>query len=163
MGMKTHPKYSSYLPLLLTMLERVGGDVLEMGTGLVSTQVLHWICFDQGRRLHSYENDLAYYNSAKPCEADFHKVHFVEDWDDADIERPWGVALLDHAPAIRRKEDARRLAHHAQVLVLHDSQGRSSKHYHYEEILPLFRYRYGYGKALPQTMAVSNFVDIRNG
>lgn len=160
MGMKYHPKYSSYIPMLLTALGRVKGDVLEMGTGMVSTQLLHWICLDQGRQLYSYENDECFYEIAKLCEVDFHRVHYVLDWDAIDIERPWGIALLDHAPASRRKEDARRLAHHAQVILLHDSQGRSDKHYHYREILPLFRYRFVYGKAMPQTMAVSNFVDV---
>lgn len=160
MGMNYHPKYSSYVPMLLMALDRVGGDVLEMGTGIVSTHLLHWICFEQGRQLYSYENDMRFYEIAKKCEADFHRVHYAPDWDATDIERPWGVVLLDHAPAIRRKEEARRLARHAQVILLHDSQGRSDRHYHYQEILPLFRYRLGYGKALPQTMAVSNFVDV---
>jgi hypothetical protein len=158
--MKFHPKYCSYITPLVRALMRVEGDVLEMGTGVVSTHFLHWMCLDQGRRLVSYENNPYYYKLAKLCEADFHEVHFVEDWDDADIERPWGIALIDHAPAIRRKEDIRRLAPYAQVIVYHDSQGRSNKHYHYEEIHPLFRYRMGYGKALPQSTTVSNFVDV---
>lgn len=160
MGMKFHPKYCSYIAPLVMALNRVQGDVLEMGTGIVSTHFLHWMCLDQGRTLVSYENSPFYYEIAKKCEDTFHKVCLVNHWDDAEIERPWGIALVDHAPAIRRKDDIRRLADYAQVIIYHDSQGRSNKHYHYEEIHPLFRYRQGYGKALPQTTMVSNFVDV---
>lgn len=162
MGMKFHPKYCSYFPLLVQALNEVPGDVLELGSGLHSTSFLHWMCLDQDRELHTYEANPGFYKIAKLCETDWHKVHLVEDWALAPIERPWGIALIDQAPAIRRKEDARRLADWAQVILLHDSQGRASKHYHYEEILPLFRYRGGYGKALPQTTAISNFVDVRS-
>jgi len=159
--MKLHPKYCSYFAMLVKALEKVPGDVLEMGTGPNSTFFLHWLCLDQGRQLCSYENSEPYYKIAKVCESPAHKVFFVEDWDEIDIERPWGIALLDHAPAIRRKDDARRLAQYAQCILLHDSQGRARKHYHYEELYPLFRYIYGYGKARPHTLAVSNFVDVR--
>lgn len=161
MGMRFHQKYCSYLPLLVKALEKVEGDVLELGAGIYSTFFLHWMCLDQGRQLHSYDNDKRYYDIIKACEADFHKVHYVTDWSAIDIERPWGIVLADHAPAIRRKEDVRRLANFAQCIILHDSQGRAKKHYHYEEIIPLFRYRCGYDKALPQTTVVSNFIDVR--
>lgn len=160
MGIKFHPKYCSYYAPLVKALQEIDGDVLELGAGISSTSFLHWMCLDQGRNLFSYENHDLYYRIAKKCESDTHKVFKVDRWEDIDIERPWGVVLIDLAPAIRRKEEARRLAPYAQCILLHDSQGRSRKHYHYEEIVPLFKYRYGYVKALPQTLVLSNFVDV---
>jgi len=120
--MKFHPKYCSYFAPLVKALQEVDGDVLELGAGLSSTFFLHWMCLDQGRKLFSYDNDPVFYEIAKKCESDSHKVFLVDQWSEIDIERPWGIVLVDHAPAIRRL--------------------------------------YGYGKALPQTLVLSNFVDV---
>ncbi|MBU0781888.1 MAG: hypothetical protein KKC72_17810 [Alphaproteobacteria bacterium] len=161
MGLKFHPKYCSYFPLLVKALENVPGDVLELGAGLHSTFFLHWMCLDQNRMLYTYDNDPRFYEIANQCAADTHRVILVDDWDDAPIEREWGIAFVDQKPAIRRKDDIRRLADYAQCIIIHDSQGLQSHHYHYEEIRPLFRYKYSYMKARPHTMAVSNFIDVR--
>jgi hypothetical protein len=159
-GIKFHPKYSSYLPLLMKSLDNVEGDVLEMGSGPFSTQFLHWYCFEHGRRLVTYENNEKFYNIARGCESDFHEIILVDDWDKAEIEKPWGVALIDHAPGIRRKDDVRRLANWALVIIIHDCQGRSNKNYHYDEIYPLFKYTYYYSKVRPHSKALSNFLDV---
>jgi len=158
--LNTDPRYCSYIPMLVKAMMRVTGDVLELGAGIHSTYFLHWLCKDQGRQLYTYENDKGHYNLVKECEADFHHIYLVDDWDAIDIERPWGVVLIDHSPASRRRKDVKRLAFYAKCIVLHDSQGRSDRHYRYSEIWPLFRYRRGYGKAIPQTTVVSNFIDV---
>lgn len=166
---KLVPKYSSYLAPLVKALEKVEGDVLELGTGPYSTVFLHWMCIEQDRSLVSYENDKEYYDLAKRCEDlgredGSHSVFFVEDWDDAEIEvplhHPWGIVLVDHAPAGRRKEEVRKLANRAQCIIIHDSSWKSEKHYHYKEIYPLFKYRYDYKKVKPQTTVLSNFIDV---
>ena len=163
--MKLVPKYSSYLAPLVKALEKVGGDVLELGTGPYSTVFLHWLCIDQNRLLVSYENDKEYYDLAKRCESvgtdnSQHSVVFVENWDDARIEGPWGIVLVDHAPAGRRKEEIKRLANSAQCIIIHDSYWKSEKHYHYKEIYSLFKYRYDYTKVKPYTTILSNFIDV---
>ena len=162
---KLVPKYSSYLAPLVKALEKVGGDVLELGTGPYSTVFLHWLCIEQERLLVSYENDKEYYDLAKRCEDvgtdnSQHFVFFVENWDDAGIEKPWGVVLVDHAPAGRRREEVKRLANLAQCILIHDSSWKSEKHYHYKEIYPLFKYRYDYKKVKPYTTVLSNFIDV---
>ncbi len=113
--------YSTHMPLLVKTLSLTSGDVLEMGVGLFSTPLLHWMCSPAGRRLVSYESDPSYYEVFKQFEDEYHKVVFVENWDDADIEKPWDVAFIDHAPALRRREDVRRLANLAKYIVIHDS------------------------------------------
>ena len=162
MGVKFHPKWCSYFAPLTVALQRAPpGPVLEMGAGIHSTQFLHWMCLDQGRELWTFDNDPAYFNIAQLCETRWHHLVLVDDWDDAEIERPWALAFVDHKPAERRRVDIARLAEHADVILYHDSQGRDKRHYHYETIAPLFQYRQGYGRAMPQTTAVSNFVDVR--
>jgi hypothetical protein len=158
--MNWHPKYCSYIPLLLTAMKHVGGDVLELGTGPISTRLLHWVCLEQGRKLVSYENSGRYFEMAKACESPWHEVKFAENWDGIDIARPWGIALVDHGPPERRVIEARRLANHAQVILLHDTQWQQEKHYGYRAMFPEFRYRYTYNKHRPHTTAVSNFVDV---
>ena len=163
--MRIQKNYCSYIPALMKSLEMVDGDVLELGAGLHSTMFLHWMCLQQDRLLVTYENDQRYYDMVKHCEgdkneADFHRVIFVEDWDKIDIERPWGIAFIDHAPGIRRKEDIKRLANYAQCLVVHDARWRTERLYHYSEIYPLFKYKQPYGSVLSQTILLSNYVDV---
>lgn len=166
MGMKIHPKYGSYIPALLTALGKVDGDVLELGSGLYSTALLHWVCLEQERKLVTYENDQRYFDLAMLCKQkpkenhQHHEIYFVEDWDLINIEKPWGVVLVDHGPGSRRKEEIKRLANYAQCLVIHDSNGRYEKDYHYSEIYPLFKYKRGYINGMPHSIILSNFIDV---
>jgi len=158
--MKFQMKYGSHLPILIKIISMTGGDVLELGTGLYSTPVLHWICVPNRRHLWSYESKQSYYDLAKQYEDEFHRVILVTNWDDIDIERSWEVAFIDHEPAIRRKEDVRRLANFAKYIIIHDSDWRNEKHTHYKEIFPLFLYRHNYTFTRPHTTVLSNFVDL---
>jgi len=158
--MKLKPSYCSYIPALLIALERVDGDVLELGSGMYSTPLLHWMCIDQNRLLVTYENDKKYFDISKAFETDIHEVIFVEDWDLINIERPWGVVLVDHGPGLRRREEIKRLANYAQCLVVHDSNGRLDHMYRYSEVYPLFKYKWTYHKGMPHTIVLSNFVDV---
>jgi len=159
MGKALH--YSSHLPVLLRALAVTdGGPVLELGTGLFSTPVLHWACAPTERRLVSLESDAKYLAFARQFETPWHEVRAVTDWDAADIEHPWDVVLVDHAPEGRRKEDIRRLAPHARLVVVHDTCGRDESHYHYREVFPLYRYAWQYARSRPRTTVLSNTMDV---
>jgi hypothetical protein len=170
MRMSLKKKYCSYIPALTKALEMVDGDVLELGAGPHSTLFLHWMCLRQGRNLVTYENNQKFYNMVKHCESsreekDFHKVIFVEDWDEIFIEKFWGIVFIDHSPAIRRIEEIKRVQYYAQCLVVHDTEGRNDRKFRYSEIYPLFKYRRNYSKwtkgvSMPQTTLLSNFVDV---
>ena len=143
----------------------VDGDVLELGAGLHSTFFLHWMCDLQDRLLTTYENNKKFYDLVVHCDGDrhesgFHKIYLIDNWDLIDIEKPWGIAFVDHGPGIRRKEEIRRLAHYACCLVVHDARSRNDKNYRYSEIYPLFKYRQNYGSRLSQTVILSNFIDV---
>jgi len=154
--------YCTHLPALLhALLESGEGDVVELGTGPVSTPVMHWLCRLQGRTLVSYEHDPHHYALAREYAAPWHRVEFVEDWAAIDLERPWAVALVDHGPANRRKEELKRLAPWATYVVVHDTCGREEHVYHYREAYPLYAYAYQFTEVRPRTSILSNTVDVR--
>lgn len=161
--MRFRAKYGSHLPMLLKLLSITDGPVLEMGGGWVSTPVLHWCCVPRRRTLLTLDNDPACYEMLRQYDDSYHTIALVEDWDQADIEREfWDIAFIDHAPAERRKEDIRRLANQAEYVVVHDTDDRQvRKHYHYEDIWALYRYRYDYKGALPSTTVLSNFTELK--
>lgn len=161
--MRFNPNWSSHLPILVKVLNISRGPVLEMGTGLFSTPVMHWLCLDAGRPLISYENNKSYYDQCKSFEADGHKLILVEDWDKAEIENThWGAVLIDHEPAERRSIDIKRLAGSADYIIVHDSEAEEDGKYHLSQIYPLFKARYDWRKQKPYTTVLSNFKDLSN-
>jgi hypothetical protein len=132
--------------------------------GVFSTPYLHYACLLAGRKLVSYENDANYakffmdYGYGRfPLD---HDIRVVSDWDYADIDQRWGVALIDHSPSERRIVDIRRLANKASYIIIHDSNGRHEQTYHYSEIYPLFKYRTIWDKDSRHATVLSNFVDL---
>jgi len=160
--MKIMLHWGSHLPVLMKVIALTDGPVLEMGTGLFSTPYLHWACYLSHRSLVSYENSLEYYDTNKCYQHDdFHDVRYVEDWDAADIERPWDVALIDHRPSERRIVDVARLAQWVKYLVLHDTGPKKDRHYHYSQVFPLFASRYDFNDVQrAKVTVVSNLVDL---
>lgn len=165
---KLHPvKFGSHLPLLMTVMGLSTGRVLEMGMGYSSSLYLHWECARTGRKLVSYENDAEWFErfgvEFSKHGYYFHHVYPVKTWDEAGLERHhWGVAFLDHNPAARRKEDIKRLAAkgNADFIVIHDTEARVEKHFHYSEIYPLFKYVYQCQTFAPYTSVLSNVYDV---
>jgi len=88
-------------------------------------------------------------------------VHCISDWDAVDLSEQWNVAFVDHAPDNRRWKEVRRLLH-ADYVVIHDTEGRNDKKYHFSKIRPLFKYEFEYGAAYPHTSIFSNKHDVRN-
>src|SRR3990172_8346516 len=157
--MRLQAKTGSHLPVLMKLLNITDGDVLEMGMGYFSTTFLHWACL--GRNLVSYESEVEFYEQfARGFKTDNHKLYLVNDWDLADIEKPWDIALIDHSPSLRRAVDIRRLANTTKYIVVHDTDWRQGKYYHYEEVLPLFKYRYDHIVSTCHTSVVSNLVNL---
>lgn len=162
MDIKLHPSWGSHLPLLIKAMNISRGPVLELGTGMFSTPVLHWLCIDQGRKLSSYENFRQYYELIKQFETAAHKVVYVEDWKALDIESThWGVVFLDHHPKGRRGKEAMRLADRADYIVVHDTD-REGNPFHLNEAYPLFKYRYTWDRQSPHSTVLSNFNNLKH-
>ncbi|HET7099034.1 MAG TPA: hypothetical protein VFI61_02280 [Patescibacteria group bacterium] len=138
------------------------GPVLELGSGVFSTPLLHWLCLDTKRKLVTYENYKDHYDMNKVFESQTHEVNFINNWDEAKIEGThWSVAFVDHEPRERRVTEIARLAQICDYIVIHDSEPDHDKYFGYiENAYPLFKYRYNYKRKRPYTTVLSNFVDI---
>jgi hypothetical protein len=158
--MKLSPRYGSHLPPLIKALSKTHGPVLELGMGFYSTPLLHAVCVAEGRQLVSLDSEPDFVDWGKQYATATHSVVCVRDWDQAVIERPWDVVLVDHAPANRRAVEAARLAPWARYILIHDSNGRYEYEYHLSAIYPLFKYRYDWTLLEPATVILSNLIDL---
>lgn len=156
-------RYSTFLPMLMEAMGRTKGDVLELGAGVFSTPVLHWLCEKQKRNLLTVESDRGWFKFTREhLRSQYHKFLWVKSWDDAKehINKDWDVALIDHSPSRRRIVEIRFLANLAKYLVVHDSEPWKDREYHYSQIYPLFKYRFNFDKADHQTVVLSNFFPV---
>ena len=149
-------RYSSHFPLLIRAEEGTTGPVLELGTGSFSTPVLHWLCAPS-RRLVSMESHSFYSKRLLPFASAWHEIVCVTEWDAAPVEQPWSVVLVDHEQD-RRKIEIARLAPWADLVVVHDTEGRYEKNYHMRAAMDAYRYRYTLDAVRPSTTILSNTV-----
>ncbi|MFA5036109.1 MAG: hypothetical protein WC479_02940 [Candidatus Izemoplasmatales bacterium] len=158
-------RYSSHLPVLMEVMKRTTGDVLELGPGVFSTPVLHWLCEKHKRNLLTIESNRNWHHFCrKYYRTDYHKHLWVENWDQADsaIKKEWDVVLVDHSPSERRITEISKLANLAKYIVIHDADAMKDREYHYPEIYPLFKYRFNFTEVEPATTVLSNFVDLKD-
>lgn len=137
---KANPEWGTHIPLLIKLLEHTEGPVLELGMGISSTPLLHALC--QNRKLVSYENDPIFTEMFKKYQTANHDIRLVTDWDDAELNHLWSVALIDHKPDARRKEEIKRLRWFCDYLIVHDTQPEVNDLYRYDEIYRYFPYQY---------------------
>jgi len=150
--------YDTHRPALCEAVVKTSGAILELGMGEGSTRALHSVAEEYGRIVHSYDHGLEWVSRYESLRSPNHEIAYVATWDDCPIESAeWSVAFVDHAPAERRRIDIARLAHRAQVIVVHDTE---SPIYGYDEILASFAHRLDYRAVSPWTTLVSNFVDV---
>lgn len=159
--MKLREGWSSHTAMLIKVLQHSEGPVLEIGGGLFSTPLLHWMCKEMDRKLITYENDRKYYGFIKDFNRGDHQTILVEDWNKIDIESThWGMVFIDHSPSIRRIKEAKRVANNADFIICHDTQPGEDKFYKYHWLWDKFKYIYHYEKASPRTSVLSNFKDL---
>lgn len=153
---------ASHLPLLVRALDLSGkGDVLELGMGLYSTPVMHWLCELQKRRLVSYDSDPKWFKKNEQWKTNWHEVHLVNEWRDLDLStQRWSVVLVDQKPTPRRRDSIRQLAQCADFIVVHDTEPEANAYYRYHWIYHLFKYRFDDKKYSPETSVLSNFINL---
>lgn len=144
--------------MLIKVVQMSEGPILEIGSGPFSTPLLHWLCHEKGRKLITYENVPDYFKFAKGFQSRNHRILFVKNWEEIDAKKHWGVALIDHEPAERRRADILKLKDNADYIIIHDTE-REDK-YGFQKIWPLFKYRYDWKGCRPYTTVVSNFKDL---
>ncbi len=155
-----NPKiWSTHLPLLIKAVEASEGDVLEIGGGLFSTPVLHWLCKNLNRKLVTYENDAEYFEFAKQFRSHLHSVRRIEDWGEMDFKHHWGVVFIDHHPELRRGIDAINFKDTADYIVMHDTE--KPEKYSYDKVWQHFKYIWHDKGCRPWTSVVSNKFNVQ--
>jgi len=155
---------STYMPMLIKTVQMTSGPVMELGTGLFSTPLLHWLCQADQRKVVSYENDPEFYKFSRKFQSKNHKIRLIKDWNEIDTKTHWGVVLIDHSPKrpLRRGTDVIRLKDSADYIVIHDTGPEIQAKYGYEEAWPHFKYRHDWKGCSQWTTVVSNFKDLSN-
>ncbi len=161
--MKFDRGWSSFIPTLLKAVQNTEGPILELGSGLFSTPLLHWICEENSRILITYENSEGYYRFARKFRTTTHQVSWVfeKDWLD---KIKWSVVFIDNGiskkDARRRGDDALSLKNSAEYIILHDTQFRDDDAYGYDTMWKEFKYIY-HANVSPRTSVVSNVSDLK--
>lgn len=161
--MNVSGRYGTHLPVLIKALEKTSGDVLELGMGVFSTPYLHYKCILDDRKLVSYENyrDWMNFFIKYGYKHPNHEIHFVDKYEDARIDdKTWSVALIDQTPDSSRVETIKRLASLVEYIVIHDSNGRYNKIYHYDTIYPLFKFHTVWDQDSNHAAVLSNFTNL---
>ena len=153
--MRLSKAWTTHMPLLMRIVNLTNKPILELGAGLFSTPLLHWMCQEKNIKLVTYENIEEYLNFSKSFQSRNHSVRLIKDWNEVKAKRDWGVVFIDHdgdraKSAIEFKD--------ADYVILHDSE--SEKHYGYEKVWSHFKYRYDWTVVKPWTTVLSNKHDI---
>jgi len=157
--------WSTHQTLLLKALFSSKGPVLEVGGGLFSTPLLHWMCKSLDRKLVSCENDKEWFDIVvHNFVAPNHRTVFITDWEkELDLKTHWGLVFIDHHPNIRRALDVIRFKDTADYIVIHDTdyEGMNRRmRYDYARVWPNFKYIYHWKACRPWSSVVSNFYDV---
>jgi len=161
-NMRVSRNYGTHLGLLIQAVNKTSGPILELGVGIFSTPYLHYAAISSGRQLVSYDNHRGWLKFFIPYQSLSHQLILVRGWDEADIERSWDVALVDHSPGERRRQEVGRLASYAKYIIIHDANEKDDREYHYSEIYPLFKYRKVWDKDANSAAILSNFDDLKD-
>lgn len=135
------------------------GTVIELGGGIFSTPLLHWLCKMLDRDLITYEQEPNYYAFERQFQSRKHRIRFVEDWDKIPVPNHVGVVFVDHHPPKRRMIETLRFKDSADYIVVHDTE-RQDRKYNKEEVFEQFKYRYDWKECKPWTSVFSNLKDL---
>lgn len=154
-------EYTTHMGVLINVLLKSEGDVVELGGGIFSTPLLHWLCKDLNRKLITYENEPEYYKFEKNFQSPLHRIRLVKSWDEVDTKTHRGVVFIDHHPAEQRSVDIINFKDSADYIIVHDTE-RDNEHYDFARAWKYFKYRYDWKDCKPWVTVVSNFKDLSN-
>jgi hypothetical protein len=135
-----HSAWSSHAPVVMACAAINGGDVLELGAGLYSTPQLHCLCAVQGRRMLTLETNADWLEELAPYRCGWHEMrHSPLPHEEADLSRPFGMALVDTAAGYRRACIER--LHHVPLVIVHDTEDAHAHSYKWDGVLETYKYR----------------------
>lgn len=149
----------SYYPLLKEAIDATKGDVLELGTGHGSTQLLHDYC--KKRNLFSFDEKPEWLNKFTHLESDRHGLTLITDW--RFVKESWPnakVIFIDHAPGEDRKQMILDFRYTKGIIVCHDTEPAADHGYQMRQHFPLFKYVVEVKTNGAWATAMSNEIDI---
>jgi len=151
--------YASHSTLLTAAFQVTTGPVLELGTGLGSTPMLHGLCGSTKRLLHSVESNRPWFDELTPeYKRDWHTFRFTENFLHLpEYQKEWGLVFVDHGIINERHVSIMALSE-VPMIVVHDTC--HPRLYNYEEAFSHFKFRYDLSLYGPQTSVVSNTEDV---
>jgi len=157
-------EYTTHMKVLVHMVQATSGPIIEIGGGLFSTPLLHWLCAEERRKLVTYEDNQLFERFLASFVSRSHSIVMVNDWNQIDLKTHWSLAFVDHDPVNdlknitkRRQEMILNLKGKADYIVIHDT---NDKGYGTGEFWNNFKYVYHWNYATPNTSVVSDFKDI---
>lgn len=145
-------EWSTYLPTLMKIISITSGNILELGTGMLSTPYLHWVASSTDRKVASYDNSDFFLSATKHFVDDFHDVFKVDSYMEVPTDQNWDVVLIDFFPVDDRMAVAQMLSERAKYIIVHDTSLTDGE--------GLFQYRYDDTRFPPNTTVFSNLVDL---
>ncbi len=160
-GVNNDTNHRILLYLALEETKASPHPVLAIGLEPATTKLLHDYCVEHGRLLVSLEEDLFATFALREMESPHHEI-ICAAWEVAPIELrgPWSVAIVDHSPGERRKEEAARLASRCEVVVLHNTEPNANSGYQFSTIWGLWRWKVDVKTDGAWASAVSNSIDL---
>jgi hypothetical protein len=153
---------STHFPMLIKAVQSTTGPILEMGSGLFSTPLLHWLCSPTKRSLTTCESYAHYLEFADKFKTEWHKTMFVKPQEQPKFESKFSVVFIDHSPKRPRTrgDDALMFKDSADLIVLHDAGENPYEKYGYAPIYKHFKYVTHWTGCLPHTTVLSNTIDV---
>lgn len=144
--------YGTHLEVLLEVVGRTDGPVLELGAGVSSTPALHAAC--EGRLLVTVESDQKWLETFLILGNTYHILECLANpaettWLDRDW---WSVVFIDHAPGGTRRDAIARARSRTEYCVCHDTEELG---YDVEGVLATFAHRRDHRRRRPWTTVVS--------
>ena len=154
----THVPYLAAAAALVSVREDEP-RIIELGAGEYSTPMLHAIVAACGGGLLTLDNSDKWLADYADLAKHFHELRVVSDWAGvSEIDEPWDLAFVDHAPAERRWRDVVRLAKSAAIVVVHDTEPFTA--YGFDQARPEFRYVETCKRWRTWTSICSNEIDV---
>jgi hypothetical protein len=153
---------STHFPMLIKAVQASKGAVCEIGSGLFSTPLLHWLCEPEKRRVLTIESYKHYLDFANKFKTDWHEVRFLDPKVPPVLDEYFSVVFIDHSPKKPRTrgDDALLFKDKCDFLVLHDAGEDGHKKYGYDILYPHFKYRHDWTGCWPATTVLSNTIDL---
>ncbi len=178
--------YGSFMIPLYASLNATTGPVMEIGGGMLSTHLLHFLCgfAEPIRYLYTGELNPDWYEEIKEYQSDNHKIDPLHDLNNIPIDKKWSVVLLDSDdpklllekyPQIPKSWNPNSEGYNlrkgllfymkeksnAEVFVIHDSDHPLfTNDKLWQKTIGSFQYRWEFKMEKPYTLVLSDTIDV---